>query len=69
MKKKIGFGLVTYNREKYFKQVTKNFNKLPVDEIVIVNDGTPYKKYPKKAHVIEHDTNKGVGINLNSCSI
>jgi glycosyltransferase involved in cell wall biosynthesis len=65
MKPKIGLGLVTYNRENYFK---KSFESVPkdgtLDEIVIVNDGTPYN-IDINVDLIQHDKNKGVGISKN----
>lgn len=65
MSEKIGLGIVTYNRPAYFKRI---FETVPlhgtVDEIVVVNDGLPYKQeIPVK--LIQHDVNKGVGISKN----
>lgn len=65
MNDKIGLGIVTYNRPAYFKKI---FATVPlngvVDEIVVVNDGLPYKQeIPVK--LIQHDDNKGVGISKN----
>jgi GT2 family glycosyltransferase len=69
---KIGIGIVTYNRENYFK---KSFKTIPVDKIqhvVVVNDGTPYSDdlYPNKDNftLIQHKTNKGVGISKNDAT-
>jgi glycosyltransferase involved in cell wall biosynthesis len=64
MSEKIGLGLITYNRPEYFK---KSFNSIPlyaVDEIVIVNDGTPYGEEIHVPH-IQHKKNMGVGISKN----
>lgn len=65
MKHKIGLGIVTYNRPAYFKRV---FETVPLhgvlDEIVVVNDGLPYKQ-DMPVHLIQHEENKGVGISKN----
>lgn len=64
MSKKIGLGIVTYKRPDYFKTCFESVPKDKIDELVVVNDGTPYD-YPIDAHVIQHKTNKGVGISKN----
>jgi glycosyltransferase involved in cell wall biosynthesis len=64
MTEKIGLGLVTYNREDYFKRV---FEKIPlskIHELVVVNDGTPYL-YKVDVPTIQHENNKGVGVSKN----
>lgn len=66
MSHKIGIGLITCNRIDFFKNCV---NSLPsVDSIVVVNDGSPYPNdvYPSKVkEVIQHQTNKCVGISKN----
>ena len=66
---KIGLGIVTYNREDYFKQVIKSIDKEYIDEIVVCNDGTPYKSdiYPDYIEVLQNSENKGVAITKNNC--
>lgn len=64
MPEKIGLGLVTYKRPEYFK---KSFNSIPkhkLQEIVVVNDGTPYD-FNGDVELIQHATNKGVGVSKN----
>lgn len=64
MSEKIGLGIVTYNRPAYFQKIFATIPLQSVDEIVVVNDGLPYKQeIPVK--LIQHDTNKGVGISKN----
>lgn len=65
---KIGLGLVTYNRKDYFLKCLQsledcNFREV-VSEFVVVNDGTPYDLNLEYS-LIQHDTNKGVGISKN----
>jgi len=64
MSDKIGLGIVTYNRPDYFKQIFQAVPQQAVDEIVVVVDGLPYKQQIPVA-VIQHETNKGVGISKN----
>lgn len=63
---KIGFGIITCNRQDYF---VKLLSSLPdVDKIVTVNDGSEYdsKVYSSKIDVIiQHKKNKGVGKSKN----
>lgn len=62
---KIGLGIVTCNREDFFKQCYKSVPTKMVDVLVAVNDGDKLKgKYPK-AHLIEHKTNMSVGVSKN----
>jgi glycosyltransferase involved in cell wall biosynthesis len=64
---KIGIGMVTYNAENRIKQSAFTIPKW-IKNFVIVNDGTPYDKnsYPEHAFIIQHDTNKSVGIAKNT---
>ena len=64
MNEKIGLGVVTYNRPEYFKKIFASIPLYAVDEIVIVNDGTPYGE-ENYVHCIQHETNMGVGISKN----
>lgn len=63
---KIGVGVVTYNREDFFK---KCINSIPsVDTLVVVNDGSPYNKlsYSNNInYIIQHKENKTVGVSKN----
>jgi hypothetical protein len=64
MSNKIGLGIITYKRPDYFE---KSFNSIPfgsVDEVVVVNDATPYDMSYSVPY-IEHDINRGVGISKN----
>ena len=66
MSEKIGIGIITCNREDFFKIL---IDSLPnVDEIVIVNDGKPYKdeSFPDKINkIIQHKKNIGIGKSKN----
>ena len=42
MSNKIGLGIMTYKRPDYFKKIFSSVPKDKVDELVVVNDGTPY---------------------------
>ena len=59
---KLGVAMVTYNAENRIKQTSPLIPKW-VKHFVIVNDGTPYDEsyYPEHAHIIQHETNLGVG--------
>ena len=61
----IGLGIITCNREDFYKQC---YNSVPldtVDELITINDGAKLKgKYPGSL-ITTHDTNKGVGISKN----
>ena len=66
MNNKIGVGVVTYKRPKFFK---KCIDSIPnVDTIAVVNDGYTYdlSLYPSDIkELIHHTKNKGVGISKN----
>lgn len=66
MSNKIGVGIVTCNRQDFFE---KCINSIPdIDTLVVVNDGKPYpdSAYPSKVkEVIQHPTNKCVGVSKN----
>lgn len=64
MSKKIGLGLITYKRPDYFKKCFSSIPKTKLNEIVVVNDGTPYD-FNGDVELIQHKTNKGVGISKN----
>jgi len=63
----IGVGMVTYNAPDRIKQSAFTIPQW-VKNFVIVNDGTPYDPsvYPLNAHIIQHETNKSVGVAKNS---
>jgi hypothetical protein len=63
----VGVGLITCNAEHRILQSSVTVPKW-VKNFVIVNDGRPYDKnhYPSHSHVIQHETNLGVGISKNS---
>lgn len=62
---KVGLGIVTYKRPFYLKQVIEHLHLKTVDEIVVVNDGTPYD-YEISFKTIQHETNRGVGKSKNT---
>lgn len=67
MKGKIGLGVITCNREDYYKRCVGCVDKNKIDVCVTVNDGHEYHKeaYPEWTHLIQHSTNKCVGISKN----
>jgi GT2 family glycosyltransferase len=67
MKNKIGLGVITCNKP---DRLTLSAPTIPldkVDELVIINDGTPYESsiYPTGAEVIQHTKNMCVGPSKN----
>jgi len=61
IKNKIGVGVITCNREKFFQKCISHIP--PVDSIIVINDGLPYRNTKYPAHVtniIQHKTNYGV---------
>jgi len=66
MNNKIGVGVVTCNRESFFKQCIASLPE--VDTLVVVNDGEAYfpDAYPSNVkEVIQHTKNKSVGVSKN----
>jgi len=66
MSHKIGVGVLTCNREDFFKQCIGSIPE--VDELVVVNDGDAYSNdvYPSKVkEVIQHTKNKCIGVSKN----
>lgn len=66
MGEKIGLGIITCNREHFFRKCIESIPQ--VDELVIVNDGKPYPEYCYPCmvdEVIQHSRNKGVGKSKN----
>jgi GT2 family glycosyltransferase len=58
---KIGIGIITCNRENFFQKCISNIP--PVDSIIVINDGLPYRntQYPDHVNnIIQHKTNYGV---------
>lgn len=64
MSSKIGVGIVTYKRPEYFTNCLSSIDKSTVDEMIVVNDGTPYDMQID-VPVIQHPTNMGVGKSKN----
>ena len=63
---KIGLGLITYNRKEYFKQVAASIPLDKIDEMVVVNDGTPYHNVLSlKEYTIQNKQNLGVAESKN----
>jgi hypothetical protein len=65
-KNKIGVGIVTYNSESYF---TSLYNTLPlnkINELVVVNGGTPYTQ-SYNTHWIQHYKNYYPSVCRNDC--
>lgn len=64
MSNRIGVGIVTYNRPDFFEKCLASIDRSAIDELVVVNDGTPYT-FNDSTILIQHETNKGVGISKN----
>lgn len=64
MSDKIGLGIMTYKRPDYFKKIFSYLPKNKLNELVVVNDGTPYD-FDIDAPLIQHEINKGIGISKN----
>ena len=62
---KIGLGIITYNREDFYNKCIESVCPCPLDEVVTVNDGEPYKTEPICGELIQHKKNKGVGVSKN----
>ncbi len=62
---KIGVGIITYNRESFFRKTVSSV--IGADSIVIVNDGMPYisDAYPTCVEIIQHRRNKGIAHSKN----
>jgi glycosyltransferase involved in cell wall biosynthesis len=64
MSNRIGVGIVTYKRQEYFKNCYASIDHNLIDELVVVNDGTPYN-LDFSVPLIQHDVNMGVGKSKN----
>lgn len=61
---KIGVGIITYNRPDFFDQCLNSIDSKKINNLIVVNDGTPYKSV--NAPLIQHEKNQGVGKSKNS---
>lgn len=61
---KIGVGIITYKRPDFFAKCYESVKQSNMDHLVVVNDGTPYDNIAVD-NLIQHDTNKGVGVSKN----
>ena len=62
---RIGLGIITCNREDFYKEC---YNSVPldiVDDLVTVNDGSDLVGDYPQTKIITHKENKGVGISKN----
>lgn len=64
MSNRIGVGIVTYNRPDFFEKCLASIDRSKINELVVVNDGTPYASVDANI-LIQHPTNQGVGISKN----
>ena len=62
---KVGLGVITCNREEFYKQCCESIPLYSVDHVVTVNDGDPYKYALSGMHVYQNETNLGVGKSKN----
>tara|TARA_B100000579_G_C22779030_1_gene828233 strand:+ start:670 stop:1470 length:801 start_codon:yes stop_codon:yes gene_type:complete len=60
----IGLGIITCNREDFYKECYESVPLDMVDELVTINDGNPYK-FNSSEKFIQHESNKGVGVSKN----
>lgn len=65
-KGKIGVGITTYNSEPYFKALYESLPLTLIDELVVVNGGTPYEGV-YKSNWIQHTINKFPSVCRNEC--
>lgn len=64
MNDRVGVGIITYKRPEYFKNCLASIDLKTVDDVVVVNDGTPYD-IDVTVPLIQHETNLGVGKSKN----
>ena len=69
---KVGLGVITCNRKDFYLKCIESLEQCSsvIDELVTVNDGKSYGSgldHSTKVggHLIQHDTNKGVGVSKN----
>jgi GT2 family glycosyltransferase len=62
---KIGVGVITCNRPEFCRVCLNSLPKSKIDELVIVNDGSPLPFDLSFGHEIENETNLGVGKSKN----
>lgn len=62
---KIGVAILTCNREEFFKRLVASLP--PLETLVIINDGKPYKNstYPEGSIEIQHGRNIGIAASKN----
>lgn len=64
--KKVGVGIVTYNRPAGLRKLLDSLAGAPVDEIIVVNDGKIYQEFDDlDATIIHNEKNLGVGKSKN----
>lgn len=64
--KKIGVGIVTYNRKDGLLKLVNSLPRECIDELVIVNDGKHFADYSElDCHYLLNEENKGVGVSKN----
>jgi GT2 family glycosyltransferase len=62
---KIGVGIVTCNREGFFKKCLDSIPRDLIDELVVVNDGNPLSEIPEDVKYFHNIENLGVGKSKN----
>jgi GT2 family glycosyltransferase len=65
MLNRTGLGIITCNREDFYKECYSSVPLDSVDKLVTVNDGEALKGSYPESHNIVHSENKGVGISKN----
>jgi len=61
----VGLGIITCNREDFYKKCYESLPQKDIDCLITVNDGAPYTFCPGTGTFIHHEQNKGVGISKN----
>ena len=62
---KIGLGVITCNREDFYKKCYESIPLDVVDKLITINDGAKLKGQYPDSDILTHDNNKGVGISKN----
>jgi len=62
---KIGVGIITYNRPELLRKCINSLIPAQIDEVIVINDGSPLPFDVGNGKLIENETNLGVGKSKN----
>lgn len=62
---KVGLGIITCNREDFYRKCYDSIPHSKIDTLITVNDGKQYNEPPPTGTYLQHEQNKGVGISKN----